>query len=78
MSRLVNGQDMLNTVCGTPAYVGILFLPSNSNIKAPEVFDAKPYDKSADMWGIGIIAYIMQVATLYSIAATAPAALSFF
>eukprot|EP00047_Mylnosiga_fluctuans_P000520 m.194689 g.194689 ORF g.194689 m.194689 type:complete len:322 (-) comp10075_c2_seq37:87-1052(-) len=47
MSRPVDGQNMLGTVCGTPAYV------------APEVFDAKPYGLTADMWAAGIIIYIM-------------------
>lgn len=47
MSRRMNGQDYLSTVCGTPAYV------------APEVFDGRPYDSAADLWGTGIITYIM-------------------
>lgn len=35
------------TSCGTPGYV------------APEVLMCESYDKSVDMWGIGIIAYIL-------------------
>lgn len=35
------------TSCGTPGYV------------APEVLMCESYDKSVDMWGIGIITYIL-------------------
>lgn len=37
----------LTTQCGTPGYV------------APEILEGTPYDTQADMWSLGVIAYIL-------------------
>lgn len=47
LSKMFDGNEMLMTSCGTPGYV------------APEVLMCESYDKSVDMWGIGIITYIL-------------------
>jgi len=47
LSKVFTGEEELMTSCGTPGYV------------APEVLMCESYDKSVDMWGIGIITYIL-------------------
>jgi len=49
LSKIFGGEkgEELQTSCGTPGYV------------APEVLMCESYDKSVDMWGIGIITYIL-------------------
>jgi len=47
LSKLFSVGEDLTTSCGTPGYV------------APEVLMSESYDKSVDMWGIGIITYIL-------------------
>lgn len=47
LSKIFSGDEELMTSCGTPGYV------------APEVLMCESYDKSVDMWGIGIITYIL-------------------
>eukprot|EP01125_Pyxidicula_operculata_P006175 TRINITY_DN2152_c0_g1_i1.p1 TRINITY_DN2152_c0_g1~~TRINITY_DN2152_c0_g1_i1.p1 ORF type:complete len:379 (+),score=106.87 TRINITY_DN2152_c0_g1_i1:41-1138(+) len=47
LSKVFSGEEQLMTSCGTPGYV------------APEVLMCESYDKSVDMWGIGIITYIL-------------------
>jgi len=46
LSKVFSADDLV-TSCGTPGYV------------APEVLTCESYDKSVDMWGIGIITYIL-------------------
>lgn len=45
--QLCSENAMLNTACGTPGYV------------APEILESRPYGKKVDMWGVGVIAYIL-------------------
>lgn len=40
-------EKVLTTQCGTPGYV------------APEILNNVPYDKSVDMWSIGVITYVL-------------------
>jgi len=47
LSKIFSENEDLVTSCGTPGYV------------APEVLMCESYDKSVDMWGIGIITYIL-------------------
>jgi len=47
LSKIFSGDEELMTSFGTPGYV------------APEVLMCESYDKSVDMWGIGIITYIL-------------------
>jgi len=47
LSKVQSDEDLLSTSCGTPGYV------------APEVLLCECYNESVDMWGIGIITYIL-------------------
>jgi len=47
LSKIQSDEDKLHTSCGTPGYV------------APEVLLCETYNESVDMWGIGIITYIL-------------------
>jgi len=47
LSSFLDSQKMMQTACGTPAYV------------APEVLQSGGYDKEVDMWSIGVITYIL-------------------
>jgi calcium/calmodulin-dependent protein kinase I len=47
LAKMFNGEEELMTSCGTPGYV------------APEVLLCESYDKGVDMWGIGIITFIL-------------------
>jgi len=47
LSKIQTDEERLQTSCGTPGYV------------APEVLLCESYDQSVDMWGVGIITYIL-------------------
>lgn len=46
-AKRVKAPNTLTTQCGTPGYV------------AAEILEGKPYDTQADMWSIGVIAFIL-------------------
>ena len=45
LAKFLKEDAMASTLCGTPLYM------------APEVITSNKYDKKADLWSIGIIAY---------------------
>ena len=46
-AKRVTSEECLLTQCGTPGYV------------APEILRDVPYGQKADMWSLGVIAYIL-------------------
>ncbi|XP_039942947.1 calcium/calmodulin-dependent protein kinase type IV-like [Hirundo rustica] len=47
LSKIVDEQDTMKTVCGTPGYC------------APEILHGRPYGPEVDMWSVGVITYIL-------------------
>ncbi|XP_063778535.1 serine/threonine-protein kinase 17A [Pseudophryne corroboree] len=47
LSRIVNNNEELREIMGTPEYV------------APEILSYEPISTSTDMWSIGVLAYVM-------------------
>ncbi|XP_015277173.1 PREDICTED: calcium/calmodulin-dependent protein kinase type IV-like [Gekko japonicus] len=47
LSKIVDEQNTMKTVCGTPGYC------------APEVLHGSPYGPEVDMWSVGVITYIL-------------------
>lgn len=51
LSRIVNNNEELREIMGTPEYV------------APEILSYEPISTSTDMWSIGVLAYVMLTGT---------------
>jgi len=47
LAKVFGRGELLKSTCGTPAYA------------APEIFRGEAYDKSVDMWSIGVIAFVL-------------------
>ncbi|XP_053145558.1 calcium/calmodulin-dependent protein kinase type IV-like [Hemicordylus capensis] len=47
LSKIVDEQETMKTVCGTPGYC------------APEILHGSPYGPEVDMWSVGVITYIL-------------------
>ncbi|XP_056368337.1 calcium/calmodulin-dependent protein kinase type IV-like [Oenanthe melanoleuca] len=47
LSKILDEQDTMKTVCGTPGYC------------APEILHGCPYGPEVDMWSVGVITYIL-------------------
>ncbi|CAH2293021.1 Calcium calmodulin-dependent kinase type IV [Pelobates cultripes] len=47
LSKIVDDQVSMKTVCGTPGYC------------APEILHGSPYGPEVDMWSVGVITYIL-------------------
>nr|XP_033786180.1 serine/threonine-protein kinase 17A isoform X1 [Geotrypetes seraphini] len=51
LSRIVNSNEELREIMGTPEYV------------APEILNYEPISTATDMWSIGVLAYVMLTGT---------------
>jgi len=49
LAKIVKGDRMANTYCGTPDYM------------APEILNHQPYDFAVDWWALGVLAYELVV-----------------
>ena len=49
----------MTTQCGTPGYVGYLFIIVYRIFIAPEIIKGTGYNEMIDWWSIGIILYIL-------------------
>ncbi|XP_053320867.1 calcium/calmodulin-dependent protein kinase type IV-like [Spea bombifrons] len=47
LSKIVDDQEAMKTMCGTPGYC------------APEILYGSPYGPEVDLWSVGVIAYIL-------------------
>ncbi|KAK7496091.1 hypothetical protein BaRGS_00012792 [Batillaria attramentaria] len=47
LSRIIEPEIQMSTVCGTPGYC------------APEVLRGEPYTQAVDLWSVGVITYIL-------------------
>jgi len=47
LSKIIGDSALLQTACGTPIYV------------APEVLSGEGYEKTVDLWSVGVIMYIL-------------------
>ncbi|KAL5003975.1 hypothetical protein ScPMuIL_017431 [Solemya velum] len=48
LSKIIEHEVQMNTVCGTPGYC------------APEVLSGKKYGPACDLWSVGVITYILK------------------
>lgn len=49
LAKLIKGDSLMQTACGTPGYV------------APEILEGRPYGAEVDLWSLGVITYILYV-----------------
>ena len=47
LAKLIKGDELTHTTCGTPGYV------------APEIIEEKAYGKACDCWSIGVVTFIL-------------------
>lgn len=47
LAKLIKGDSLMQTACGTPGYV------------APEILEGRPYGPEVDLWSLGVITYIL-------------------
>jgi hypothetical protein len=47
------------TRLGTPGYLGTTYHGGCLILPAPELFSEKTFGKAVDMWGIGVVTYVL-------------------
>lgn len=62
-ARIIGEKSFRRSVVGTPAYLGntitlVLDQPLIVFFSAPEVLRNKGYNRSLDMWSVGVIVYV--------------------
>lgn len=71
-ARIIGEKSFRKSVVGTPAYLGTWILLSYVNAdllntycafvcEAPEVLKSRPYNRSLDMWSVGVVMYVRSV-----------------